>query len=383
MLNSLQKEMLEASISFLFDSIKDCGDSALGLSALNAISDDEVFNNNREKFERANILDAVELLRQILQHPNPQNRSTGSPYVGQEPGMAVWRDPVTKSIKKEPLGLLSLTTQQRPEDEPTTKADVVNFIGQVIERYKAELQPAPATSSTNESSTQASSSTDNPAPTGSFFASTAADFFQKAQDLMQQKDFAEAVKQLDEAIKKDPEQAEYYFQRAKALIRINRRADGLRDFNQAAHKRPQHAQTWVERGFTRENLGDIPGAIFDYDRALQLNPQQYFALSRRGCLRMQLGYVQPGEQDFVQALQLKPDDAGIYLWRGEQYMGLGRYTDALQDFNETLRLQPTWRDAQAMKIEAEKLCADPAIAQHEAVETSQPTNQTSTRCRVM
>ncbi len=35
----------------------------------------------------------------------PQNRSTGSPFVGQEPGMAVWLDPHHR-VQREPLGML-------------------------------------------------------------------------------------------------------------------------------------------------------------------------------------------------------------------------------------------------------------------------------------
>ncbi len=86
----------------------------------------------------------VEQIRQVFAHPNPQNRSISNPYVGQEPGMALWFpdgvDHIASNLHREPLGLLSLSAINDGTAEPVTKADVTEYITNEINQRINELR---------------------------------------------------------------------------------------------------------------------------------------------------------------------------------------------------------------------------------------------------
>lgn len=83
--------------------------------------------------------DSMKQIFKIMTHPCPQNRTTGSPYVGQELGMAVWKDE-DGNIQREPVGLLSLTANSDNTATPVTRNDVAKYITSQIEESVTEIK---------------------------------------------------------------------------------------------------------------------------------------------------------------------------------------------------------------------------------------------------
>ncbi len=72
---------------------------------------------------------------------HPQNRSTGSPYVGQEPGYVLYEpNGHGKGIAREPEGLLSLTARNDSSTSPVTREDVINYICEKVNGKLQELR---------------------------------------------------------------------------------------------------------------------------------------------------------------------------------------------------------------------------------------------------
>jgi len=90
-LNKLQENILEGTFVFYFSSIKECRPD-IAIYALKAILDEDTYQNPKinSELQAADILCVVDFFRRILNHPNPQNRSESSPYVGQEPGQVMY-----------------------------------------------------------------------------------------------------------------------------------------------------------------------------------------------------------------------------------------------------------------------------------------------------
>lgn len=141
-LNETQKNILEATFSYMTDELyPEHIESFLQLlqDAINTSAVDNIQSSEIEKYlntvdKKNPITSALKQLYKICCHPCPQNRSEGSPYVGQEPGMAVWSENGT--IQREPLGRLGLTARHDPAVEAVTKKDVLEYLHSYLLKQK-------------------------------------------------------------------------------------------------------------------------------------------------------------------------------------------------------------------------------------------------------
>jgi len=92
---------------------------------------------------------------------------------------------------------------------------------------------------------------------------------------MRRGDLAGAVADFDEAVRRDPDQAEAYLNKGAAMIRVPGRADAAVTLFSAAiekkTKRPAHA--FLGRGIAYEELGNLKSARADYRSASVAAPR--------------------------------------------------------------------------------------------------------------
>ena len=88
MLNKTQQYLLDAFLKYSFLDIEE-QQSSLAIRAFQTITG-SISIMDEPIFQSKGIIDAIKEIINILNHPCPQNRSTGSPYVGQEDGYVVW-----------------------------------------------------------------------------------------------------------------------------------------------------------------------------------------------------------------------------------------------------------------------------------------------------
>ncbi len=106
-------------------------------------------------------------------------------------------------------------------------------------------------------------------------------------NLLYSRDLPAALKDLDEAIRIDPSQAEFYVTRASILGWLGEPAPALADLNQALARDPRSVHALTNRGLAYLNNGDTSRALADFDAALRLSPNDsglygFRAAARRG-----------------------------------------------------------------------------------------------------
>jgi tetratricopeptide (TPR) repeat protein len=102
----------------------------------------------------------------------------------------------------------------------------------------------------------------------------AEEMFQKGQILVKARKFPEAVKMLDEAIKANPEEGEFYSYRgyAKFYTFPDKKAghvEAMKDINVCVKKNPRCASVWYHQGVMSKLLGDIPGAKRHFQKTVE------------------------------------------------------------------------------------------------------------------
>ncbi len=85
---------------------------------------------------------------------------------------------------------------------------------------------------------------------------------------------------LNDALAKDPRDAESYIRRARIYMRSNQGPRALADLDQALALQPQRAEGWIERGLLRQRRGSLAEAIDDFSRAIEIDPNDSRALLR-------------------------------------------------------------------------------------------------------
>jgi len=166
----------------------------------------------------------------------------------------------------------------------------------------------------------------------------------KAGDFYRAGNFAQALSELDQAIKLDPGNLLAYLERGIVYFGMSNYAQALDNLNLAIQIYP-NADAYDWRGTVYEKLNRNEEALADYNRAIQLNPQKAIFYNNRGFMYHKLGDVEKTLSDLNRAIELDPGYAEPYNGRGNVNLDRGRFDQALADFNRSIQLDPAYGDA--------------------------------------
>jgi tetratricopeptide (TPR) repeat protein len=127
-------------------------------------------------------------------------------------------------------------------------------------------------------------------------------------------------------------------------------AGAILDLDQAIRERPT-ARAYAERSVANYWQGDYDKARSDADKASSLDPKDFVALHGHGLLDSHIGEYQRAVADFSDAISVSPQDAFAYFWRGISYQSLRDFDKALADFDEALRLNSAYDDVYVRRAE--------------------------------
>ncbi len=133
-------------MEFPFDIIDSLQNVKDKIFCLNTMTTPIITTEDQHILGKLDMLEVANQVNAILTHPCPQNRTSGSPYIGQEPGMAAWFigdfPPAQDRIRKEHLGLLSLTARNDDITEVTaiaTKKYIKTLIKEQLLSIKSNM----------------------------------------------------------------------------------------------------------------------------------------------------------------------------------------------------------------------------------------------------
>lgn len=135
-----------------------------------------------------------------------------------------------------------------------------------------------------------------------------------------------------------------YYNHGVYLVGKKQFAVAVMNFTEAIRKDSLFLQAYENRGVARYYLNDPAGAIADYDKALKINPNDYSTYGRRGWAKYQLQQYSESISDFDIAIEGKRDNAGYYVIRGQAKFKIQDYEGAIQDFNMVIKSWNATRD---------------------------------------
>lgn len=149
------------------------------------------------------------------------------------------------------------------------------------------------------------------------------------------------IEYYSNAIKKNPNYANAYFERGKIkLWELKNYEEAIKDFDEAVRILP-NTNTYNFRGEAKYRLKKYDEALEDYTEAIRIDITNQYAYYNRGFLNAAiLKKYEESIIDFDAAIKLDPKFTNAYLFRGNSYYYLGSYDKAITDYNNAISLDP-------------------------------------------
>ena len=157
--------------------------------------------------------------------------------------------------------------------------------------------------------------------------------------------FAEAIPQLEAALRLDERSASAHSDLGTALMAQGDLANALVHLQRAAALAPRNESMQFNLGNALNKASRTAEAAAAYERALAINPDFPDAHVNLGTLLFAHGRVKDALPHFERAVQLMPNSAVIHGDLGSALAGSGRYADALKEFRRAIALNPEYAPA--------------------------------------
>jgi eukaryotic-like serine/threonine-protein kinase len=152
---------------------------------------------------------------------------------------------------------------------------------------------------------------------------------------------AEALAELDVALKRDPKCYWAWLQSGVCRKSLGDRAGALAAFNACVALWPEFAWSHFNRGLAWHELGRLDKADEDYSAALERDPKLAVAARNRGLVRLHLGRLPEALADLDRAVAGGLDDSRLLGSRGAALERLGRAAEADAAFRQAFERDPT------------------------------------------
>lgn len=179
---------------------------------------------------------------------------------------------------------------------------------------------------------------------------TAKDYTQKGRDLLEKREYVEALVNLNKAIELDANYSAAYYLRGNIKDNFEDRHGAMKDYNMAIEKNPKFADALCARGNVKMKLQDYYGAVDDYSAAIALNENYVEAYFSRGKAKQFLQAYQDAINDCTKIIQINPKNSAAYSMRGILRIEFGDTKNGCLDLSKAGELG----DLQAYELIKEK-----------------------------
>ena len=134
----------------------------------------------------------------------------------------------------------------------------------------------------------------------------------------------------------------------------------LKDMDEAIKLEPNYAGYFINRAYMKYNLDDYFGAMADYDYAVGLEPTNVTAHFNRGLLLTEVSENNKAIDDFSYVLRSEPDNFLARYNRALLYSKTGQYRQAISDYDIVLERYPNFEAGLFARSECKRKIGDMA-----------------------
>ncbi|MDY0873348.1 tetratricopeptide repeat protein [Dongia rigui] len=125
-----------------------------------------------------------------------------------------------------------------------------------------------------------------------------------------------------------------YRDRGRAYLRMGEYARAIDDLNEALRRDPADTESLLNRASALQQVGDDDRALADYAASFRRGDRNHDTYLGRGKLFTRQGDYIRAIVDFTHAVDLAPRNSEAYIWRGYNYVRIGDDQAALVDLDK-------------------------------------------------
>jgi len=157
----------------------------------------------------------------------------------------------------------------------------------------------------------------------------------------QHKEVPEAITMFEGAISLYPKNDQARYQLGMILLHDRKDLEGAaRELNEAFKTNPKDAEIVFQLGRLALAKGDTDGATTKFQEALKLNPKHVGAMYWTADILVKKGKLVEADELYRKAISADPFYARAYSGLGTMYLDAGAEAEALAVFKEAIRLNP-------------------------------------------
>jgi Flp pilus assembly protein TadD len=173
--------------------------------------------------------------------------------------------------------------------------------------------------------------------------------------LTREKRFDEAIEQLQEASRLNPNDAKLHYRLGTGLENKGQLDGAINQYRETIKLDPNCVDAYNKLGMALGRKGLLDEAIQQFQAALKLAPGFNDLHYNLGNALARTGRLSGAAEQFQEALKLKPDDAGAHNNLGVVLSRQGRIAEAIVQFQEALELKPDYSEARKNLAAAREL----------------------------
>lgn len=203
-----------------------------------------------------------------------------------------------------------------------------------------------------------------------------ANTFSEASEAVVSDRFTQAIRLMNDAVNRYPDNARVYFLRALINERIGEPDAAIADYTDAIRLDPQNDAAYSNRALVYAGIGEFDLAVADHDQAIELDPDNPLNYLGRGFTYRDAGELDAALADFDTVIGLDPENVTAYQRRGVIYAEREQYDTALADLDTAVSLDPLSADLLVQRGTIHGLAGDtqPALADFDEAIRLDPEN---------
>lgn len=147
-----------------------------------------------------------------------------------------------------------------------------------------------------------------------------------------------AMNDIDKCLTLSKTNANAYVMRSDLLTKFKKDfAGALKDMDEAIKLEPRLSGYFINRAYLKYNLDDYFGAMADYDYAIDLDGENVTARFNRGLLLSEVNDNNKAINDFSFVISREPSNIMALYNRAELYARVGQYKKAIKDYDKVIK----------------------------------------------